>query len=202
MISHVRGTVTAVGATWCVVDLGGFGLRALCTPTTAAGLRLDQPTTLFTSLVVREDALTLYGFAGADERDAFELVQSASGVGPKLAQACVSVLSPEQLREAILAEDLAALCAVPGIGKKGAQKLVIELKDKVNALGGISSPVPAAPATTEPLWRTQVREGLEGLGWSAKDAERACENVAELADDDPQISVAVLMRAALRSLAG
>lgn len=198
MIAQLSGTVVAAGPTWVVVDLNGFGLRAQCTPATASAVRIGQPATLATSLVVREDSLTLYGFADADERDCFELVQSASGIGPKIAQAVVSVLSPDALRAAIAAENIPALTKVPGIGVKGAQRLVIELKDKINTLGAISTTtVPAAAAS----WRDQVKGGLEGLGWSSRDAERACETVAPMADDEPGTPVAVLMRAALRSLA-
>ncbi len=198
MIAQVTGVVSGVGATWAVVTVGGLGLRLLCTPGTAAGLRVGQETTLATSLVVREDSLTLYGFADDAERETFELVQTATGVGPKLAQAIVSVLSPDDLRVAIASENLAALCAVPGIGRRGAQRLVIELKDKVGALAVTSSTVRTAAA---PAWRDQVRGGLEGLGWSTRDAEAACDGVQQLADADPSLGVADLMRAALRSLA-
>ncbi len=101
MIAQLTGTVIAVGGTWVVLDLSGLGVRALCTPATVASVRVGEPTTLHTSLVVREDSLTLYGFTSPDERDAFELVQSASGIGPKIAQAVVSVLPPDELRAAI-----------------------------------------------------------------------------------------------------
>lgn len=197
MISHLTGTVTAIGGTWAVLDLGGFGLRVLCTPTTAAALRVGQLHTLQTSMVVREDSLTLFGFADADERDAFELVQSASGIGPKIAQAVVSVMNPEQLRTAIATENVVALTRVPGIGTKGAQRIILELKDKIHVLGAISTPT-SAPASD---WRAQVKAGLEGLGWSSRDADAACERVATLAAEDPATPVAVLMRAALQSLA-
>lgn len=198
MISRLSGIVIGVGATWVVLDLNGFGVKALCTPATASAARLGQPATLATSLVVREDSLTLYGFAEADERDCFELVQSASGIGPKIAQAVVSVLSPDALRAAIAAENIAALTKVPGIGIKGAQRLVIELKDKIHTLAAITGP---GAATPQPDWRDQVKGGLEGLGWSSRDADKACDSVAALVDADPSTSVAVLMRAALRSLA-
>lgn len=197
MISQLTGTVIAAGPTWIVLDLSGFGLKALCTPATASAVRLGQVTTVHTSLVVREDSLTLYAFAEADERDCFELVQTASGVGPKLAQAVVSVLSPEDLRAAIASENIRALTQVPGIGVKGAQRLVIELKDKVGRLAVISSTAQASA----PTWREQVSGGLEGLGWSTRDAEAACDKVAPLAEADPATPVAVLMRAALRTLA-
>jgi Holliday junction DNA helicase RuvA len=198
VIAQVTGVVTGVGATWAVVTVGGLGLRLLCTPGTAAGLRIGQETTLATSLVVREDSLTLYGFADDAERETFELVQTATGVGPKLAQAIVSVLSPDDLRSAIASENLAILCSVPGVGRRGAQRLVIELKDKVGALAATSSSYRTAAA---PAWRDQVRAGLEGLGWSSRDAEAACDVVQPLADADPTLGVAGLMRAALRSLA-
>lgn len=154
MIAQLTGTVAAVGGTWVVLDLAGFGVRALCTPATVAAVRVGASTTLHTSLVVREDSLTLYGFADADERDAFELVQSASGIGPKIAQAVVSVLPPGDLRAAIVDENVTALTRVPGIGPKGAQKMILELKDKVKALGVVASLHPAAPVAA-PLsrWR-------------------------------------------------
>lgn len=200
MIERLTGTVAAVGGTWVVLDLSGFGVRALCTPATAASVRLGEPTTLATSLVVREDSLTLYGFADADERDAFELVQTASGIGPRIAQAVVSVLPPADLRDAIVSENLAALMRVPGIGRKGAERLVLELRDKVAGLGGPVGPSPA-PAPGAPEWREQVAAGLESLGWSARDAAAACDRVAPLLEADPEPGIAELMRAALRSLA-
>ena len=198
MIARLSGTVIGVGATWVVLDLNGLGVKAQCTPATASAVRLGQPATLATSLVVREDSLTLYGFAEADERDCFELVQSATGIGPKIAQAVVSVLSPDALRAAIAAENIPALTKVPGIGVKGAQRLVIELKDKINTLAAITGPGATA---TQQGWRDQVRGGLEGLGWSSRDADRACDGVAGLVETDPSTPVAVLMRAALQSLA-
>jgi len=175
------------------------GLRLLCAPSTCAGLRPGQEATLATSLVVREDSLTLYGFADDSGREMFELVQSATGVGPKLALAIVSVLTPGDFRTAIATENLATLSSVPGIGRRGAQRLVIELKDKVAALAATDPVGLATPVA--PLWREQVRLGLEGLGWSARDAEAACDRVQPLADDDPTLGVAPLMRAALRTLA-
>ncbi|MBI4900186.1 MAG: Holliday junction branch migration protein RuvA [Actinobacteria bacterium] len=199
MIASITGVVSGVGATWAVVTVGGLGLRLLCTPSTCAGLRTGQEATLATSLVVREDSLTLYGFADDEGRELFELVQTATGVGPKLALAIVSVLSADDFRTAIATENLGTLSSVPGIGRRGAQRLVIELKDKVAALGGSGSaaPRPSAP----PLWREKVRLGLEGLGWSARDAEAACDRVQPMADEDPSLGVAALMRAALRTLA-
>lgn len=202
MIAQLRGTVVSVGGTWIVVDLSGFGVRALCTPATVAAVRVGEPTTLSTSLVVREDSLTLYAFADDDERDAFELVQSASGIGPKIAQAVVSVLPPDELRRAIASENVTALTKVPGIGPKGARKMIIELKDKVNALGAIPNlTTRTASAGESEVWRDQVISGLESLGWSTRDASAAADRVAPMRDEDPGVGIGELMRAALRSLA-
>ncbi len=199
MIAQLSGTVAALGGTWLVLDLSGFGLKVLCTPATAGTLRVGEDAQLHTSLIVREDSLTLYGFAEAGERDCFELVQSASGIGPKIAQAVVSVFSPDEFAAAVASGNVAALTRIPGIGPKGAQRLVLELKDKVAILAG---PGTAAPGSAAPGgWRDQVRAGLEGLGYSARDAEAACDRVAGLAEESPELSVAGLLRAALRSLA-
>ncbi len=200
MIQQLRGTVIEAGATTFTIDVGGVGFKALTTPATAAGLRLGESTTVHTSLVVREDSMTLFGFDDPGERDAFELVQTASGVGPKLAVAIVSVLSPAELRHAVSSEDLARLCSVPGIGRKGAQKMVIELKDKVLLLADVTGEA-KAPAPTTEVWREQVSEGLQGLGWSTRDAATACDNVAHLVQADPSMSIGSLMRSALNSLA-
>ena len=199
MIAQISGTVVAVGPTSAVVEAGGVGLLALCSPGTVAGLRIGQRATLFTSLVVREDALTLFGFASADEREFFELLLTATGVGPKLAQAALAVLSPDELRHAIATENLVQLCKVPGIGRKGAQRIVIELKDKINAVGLASTDV--LPGPTPSGWRDQVTLGLQGLGWSTKDAEAACDEVEPLLREQPDLGVAQLMRSALQSLA-
>ncbi len=199
MIASVSGTVLQVGPTSAVVEVGGIGVLSLCSPGTLAGLRVGQPATLATFLVVREDSLTLYGFTTTDERELFELLLTATGVGPKLAQATLAVLPPDQLRAAIASENLVQLCKVPGVGRKGAQRMVIELKDKINAVG-LSSQAHAG-AVSQPAWRDQVSRGLVGLGWSEKDADAACTEVEPMVAEDPDVSVAVLMRAALRSLA-
>lgn len=203
MIAQLSGEVLRAGATSCVLDVAGVGYLVHVPPATAAGLRMGLQARLHTALVVREDSMTLFGFAEEAEREAFELVQSASGVGPKLALAIVSVLSPGELRRAVQAEDLARLCTVPGIGRKGAQKLVIELKDKVAVLAAAQDAEDAGASASEPddAWRAQVAEGLQGLGWSARDAETACDNVAHLVEENPQIAMGQLLRAALNTLA-
>jgi holliday junction DNA helicase RuvA len=199
MIAQLTGLVAQVGPTSAVIEIGGFGIQAVCSPNTVAGLRVGESATLATSLVVREDSLTLYGFASVDEREFFELLLTATGVGPKLAQAALAVLSPDELRSAIATENLVQLCKVPGIGRKGAQRVVIELKDRINAVG--RAEVSVAAIRPAAAWRAQVAQGLQGLGWSARDADSACDEVEHLAREDPDVNVAVLMRAALQSLA-
>ena len=201
MIAQLTGVVVQVGPTSAIIEVGGFGVQAVCSPNTVAGLRLGQRATLATSLVVREDSLTLYGFASTDEREFFELLLTATGVGPKLAQTALAVLTPEELRRAIATENLVQLCKVPGIGRKGAQRIVIELKDKINTGAQPEDSPPAAGPPTPAAWRGQVMQGLQGLGWSARDADAACDEVEQLAREDPQINIAVLMRAALQTLA-
>ena len=196
MIAFVRGPVAAIGIDSCVVEVGGVGLRLHCHPGTLAGLRTGEQATMATSMVVREDSLTLYGFADDDERNLFELLQTASGVGPRLAQAILAVLSPDQVRLAVATEDLAALVTVPGIGKKGAQRIVLELKDRIGAPS--RAPAGRSPVPVQQEWRDQVHAGLVGLGWSVKDADSAVAAVGPLAEEEQ--SVPVLLRAALRTL--
>jgi Holliday junction DNA helicase RuvA len=204
MIAFVRGPVSAVFVDSAVVDVGGVGMLVMCTPSTLAGLRLGEEVTLATAMVVREDSLTLFGFADYDERSLFELLQTASGVGPKLAQAMLAVHGPDDLRRAVLGEDLTTLCRVPGIGRKGAQRVVLELKDRIGAPSGtVAGTTTAATAGTE-RWREPVRAGLLGLGWSARETEQALDSIAPMADeatsDGSPAPIAELMRAALRSL--
>ncbi len=204
MIAFVRGPVTAVFVDAAVIDVGGVGMLVMCTPSALASLRVGQEATLATSMVVREDSLTLFGFADYDERGVFELVQTASGVGPKLAQAMLAVHGPDALRRAVLTEDLATLCKVPGIGRKGAQRIVLELKDRIGAPATVGSEATATLSTPDGDWRHQVRSGLLSLGWSVREAESAVDGVAPLADaanaDGNPIPVGELLRAALRSL--
>ena len=199
MIAFVKGRVEALTVTNAVVEVGGVGMQVWCAPGTLAALRIGDQATLPTSLVVREDSLTLYGFASIDERDVFELLQTASGVGPKLAQAMLAVHEPDALRRAVSTEDLVALTAVPGIGRKGAQRIVLELKDRLGPPVE-STPTGAGDTPAEAPWRDQVHAALVGLGWSARDADAAIDKVAPDLADDPDIDVAVVLKAALRTL--
>jgi Holliday junction DNA helicase RuvA len=217
MIAHLNGTVASVAPDGAVIDIGGVGLLVQCTPGTLAGLRPGERARVATSLVVREDALTLYGFAGDDERNTFELLQTASGVGPRLALAMLAVFTPDALRRAVATEDLTALTTVPGIGKKGAQRIVLELAGRLGSPGdGLPAGSTAGPAgpgarTAAAPWREQVRAGLVSLGWQARDAEQAIaavepELVAAGGPDAGEsanrqdVDVSVALRAALRVL--
>ncbi|MGA4543694.1 Holliday junction branch migration protein RuvA [Uniformispora flossi] len=196
MIAFVSGTVAALAPELAVVEVGGVGMAVLCTPGTLATLRVGEPARLATSLVVREDSLTLYGFADDDERTVFELLQTASGVGPRLAQAMLAVHSPDALRAAVAGGDEKALTAVPGIGKKGAQKLLIELKDRLGAPTGtarVGAPVSAS-------WRDQLHAALVGLGYAAREADDAVAAVAPEAEAAATPDVGLLLRSALRTL--
>jgi Holliday junction DNA helicase RuvA len=204
MIAHLRGTVAGVAPDGAVIDVGGVGMRVQCTPGTLATLRPGEPAQVATSLVVREDSLTLFGFTSDDERNVFELLQTASGVGPRLALAMLAVHAPDALRRAVATEDLAALTMVPGIGKKGAQRIVLEMKDRLGPPGDDGAALPVRAAPRAPSWRDQVQSGLVNLGWPARDADEA---IAALEDegviggpDGDAVDVATALRAALRRL--
>ncbi len=182
MISSVRGQVLSVELDHAVVEVGGgVGLAVHAVPATLATLRRGEQTRLATSLVVREDSLTLYGFVDAAARELFVLLQTVSGVGPRLALAMLAVLEPDTLRTALAEGDLAVLTRVPGIGRKGAERLVVELRDRV----GVLAPAASGSVTRGGgAVRTQVTEALVGLGFAARQAELAVDAV--LAEADPE----------------
>jgi holliday junction DNA helicase RuvA len=204
VIAHVRGTVAGVAPDGAVIEVGGVGIRVQCTPGTLATLRPGEHAQVATSLVVREDSLTLYGFCSDDERNVFELLQTASGVGPRLALAMLAVHTPDALRRAVSTEDLGALTMVPGIGRKGAQRIVLELKDRLGPPGEGADGLPGArPARQSPRWRDQVQSGLVNLGWPARDADQAIaalEDEGVINGDDAAVDVAIVLRAALQKL--
>ncbi|MFI5668770.1 Holliday junction branch migration protein RuvA [Streptomyces sp. NPDC051704] len=203
MIAFVSGPVAALAPTLAVIEVGGVGLAVHCTPNTIAGLRTGETARLATSLVVREDSLTLYGFADDDERQVFELLQTASGVGPRLAQAMLGVHGPDALRLAVESGDEKALTAVPGIGKKGAQKLLLELKGKLGAPTAVVGAQRAAASGPAP-WTEQLTAALIGLGYASRDAEDAVGAVTPQAEAaiaaGGSAPVPQLLRAALQSL--
>ena len=211
MIASVNGRVAAVGPDGAVVEVGGIGLAVQCTPGTIARLQVGETSRLATSLVVREDSLTLYGFADDDERQLFELLQTANGVGPRLAQAVLAIHPPREVRRAVSMADVKTLMQVPGIGKKGAERLILELRDRLGvtstdtqldgaAPSGLPAVAPVAP------WRDQLASALVGLGWSGKEADAAIVELAPIADEQVvasgSVEVAVLLRQALRLLGG
>ena len=196
MIASVRGRVAAVSPDGAVIEVGGVGLAVQCAPGTLAGLRPGTEARLATSLVVREDSLTLYGFADDEEKHLFELLQTASGVGPRLAQAVLAVHSPDTVRRAIATGDTATLTRVPGIGKKGAERLVLELRDRI---GPVAVGTDESAGVLVGAWQEQVRQGLVGLGWTASQAEQAVAAVAETVDGTTP-PVPVLLKQAIRLL--
>jgi Holliday junction DNA helicase RuvA len=194
VIASVTGRVAAIAPDGAIVEVGGVGLLVQCAPGTIATLRAGSTATLHTALVVREDSLTLYGFATADERALFELLQTASGVGPRLAQAILAVHPPDAVRRAVATEDLGALTLVPGIGRKGAQRIVLELRDR---LGEPDATGAAAVGSTQDQGvRTQVRDALVSLGYAAREADEAARAL-----DPDAADVSVALKTALRSLA-
>ncbi len=195
MIASVRGTVTAVLLDQVVIEVGGVGLAVRATPSTLAGLRRGEQTRLATTLVVREDSLTLFGFPSDAAKELFELVQSVPGVGPKIALALIAVLEPEELRRALASGDYATLTRAPGIGRKGAERLVLELRDKV---GVVPSGAVAGPMATA-AWRPKLSDALVGLGFTVKQADDAMATLAADTDDPAVVDgdVGVLLRRAL-----
>jgi Holliday junction DNA helicase RuvA len=179
MISLLIGTVRSINSDRIVVEVGGFGLTVLVTPATTTQLTLGSQIQLFTSLVVREDSLTLFGFINEESRALFELVQTVSGIGPKVALSILGALTPEDLGRAIAQEDIASIEKVPGIGRKGAQRLILELKGK---LSDLSSAVQYKGH--QPAWREQLASALVSLGFSPKESDAAISNVVSSLQTD------------------
>jgi Holliday junction DNA helicase RuvA len=198
MISSVRGEVLSVGLDHVVVEVGGVGMAVAATPTTLATLRRGEQTRLHTALVVREDSLTLFGFADAEARELFGLLQTVSGIGPRLALAALAVLNADKLRTALAEGNITVLTQVPGIGRKGAERLTLELRDKVTAAApgtvetGAAGAVPGSGAV-----RGEVVEALLGLGFPAKQAEQAVETVLA---ENGDTTTSTALRAALSTL--
>ena len=193
MIAALRGNVLSVEPTAAVIEAGGVGYAVQATPATLAGLRVGQEAFVHTSLVVREDSMTLFGFADADEREVFDVLQTVSGVGPKLALTILATLTPDQLRQAVANADIAALTRVSGVGKKGAQRLVLEIGAKLGPRrGGDDLEAPSSNARSG-----DVVAALVGLGFSERDAESAFSRVEKAT---PEAEVPELLRASLKIL--
>jgi Holliday junction DNA helicase RuvA len=209
LIASVSGRVAAVSPNGAVVEVGGIGLAVQCTPGTIARLQVGENARLATSLVVREDSLTLYGFADDDERQLFELLQTANGVGPRLAQAVLAIHPTREIRRAVSMADVKALMQVPGIGKKGAERLILELRDRLGSTTSDTTLDTAAglglpDVTAVAPWRDQLTSALVGLGWTPKEADSALTQLAPVADEQVvatgSVEVAVLLRQALQLL--
>ncbi len=198
MISLINGVVRSIGSEKVVVEVGGVGLAVSVTSQTGSQLNIGVPVQLFTTLIVREDALTLFGFLDEESRSTFELVQTVTGIGPKVALAIMGSHSPQTLAAAIAQEDIAAIEKVPGIGRKGAQRLILELKGKITDFGN-------APRSShhQPVWREQLTSALVSLGFSAKDSDDAINSVvAEYADngvEPTELELSELLKQALQS---
>jgi Holliday junction DNA helicase RuvA len=199
LISFLRGTVAHVGLSSAVIDLNGAGMSVNATPQTLSGLRVGEEGKLFTSLIVREDSLTLFGFASDDEREVFDILLSVSGVGPRLALAVLAVHDPEAIRVAAHTGDGKAFTKVPGIGPKVAGRIVLELAGKLvpHGTGAAAAPAASAPAP----WKPQVVAAMTSLGWSEKDATSSIDKALS---DSPELEadgqVAEILRATLRWL--
>jgi len=214
MIASLRGTVLSVGLTGAVIETGGVGMSIQATPTTLSGLRVGEESLVHTELVVREDSLTLFGFADADERDSFRTLMSAKGVGAKLALAMLAVHTPNTLRRAIASQDIAALTRVPGLGPKGAQRVILDVADKLGPVTGDDRdpalPGPETPGGGDPesSWdgaapNADVVAALVQLGWNEAAARQAVTAVeADYAEGGESPDMAVLLRASLRWLGG
>ncbi|MFB0834421.1 Holliday junction branch migration protein RuvA [Arthrobacter halodurans] len=197
MISSLSGVVRHVGLGSAVVDVSGFGMLVQATPQTLSNLHVGRDAVVHTAMVVREESMTLFGFGDPDEREVFETLLSVAGIGPRLALAILAVHTPEDVRVAASSGDAKAFTRVPGVGPKGAQRIVLELAGKLVPAGEAGRP--AAPAG--PAWKAQVLEALTGLGWSEKDAVKAVDSSAEAM---PEIvaggDVGEILRAVLRDL--
>jgi holliday junction DNA helicase RuvA len=203
MISFVRGTVVQALGDHVVVDLGSVGVTVQCTAGTVLGLRHGEHVELMTTMVVREDGWTLYGFTDPDERTVFEQVQTVTGIGPRIALALLGTLSPDELRRAITSADESAITKVPGIGRKGAQRLILELADR---LGPAMPTGDRTASTSTPVgWQQAVAAGLSSLGWSAREADAAVAAIdpdvaASATAAGPAADIGALLKTALRGL--
>ena len=197
MISLLTGTIRSLTSDRAVVEVGGVGLSVLVTPSTSVQITLGSQQQFFTSLVVREDSLTLYGFLSDEARGLFELVQTVSGIGPKVAMSIVGAMSPEDLARAISQEEISVIEKVPGIGRKGAQRLILELKGKLSDLSNSKT-----YRAHQPAWREKLVSGLTSLGFSPKEADGAItEVVANLSAEGVDASTVDLSELLKRALA-
>ncbi|KGE99486.1 ATP-dependent DNA helicase RuvA [Actinomyces sp. S6-Spd3] len=193
MISRVLGTVAQVGVDDVVVVYGGLGFKVFIVPPLASELHKGDEVELYTHLIVREDALTLYGFKTEEERKVFEILMSVTGIGPRIGLAALSVFSPNDLRRAVADQDTATLSRIPGVGKKVASRMLVELGDKL----GLPAQLPEASAPSAGVVEAEVKAALIGLGWNETKAESV---LSELGGNG--LNASDLLRAALMKLGG
>ncbi len=198
MIASIRGEVLDVALDHAVLEAAGVGYRVNATPATLGTLSRGVESRLLTTMIVREDSMTLYGFSESESRDLFSLLLTVSGVGPRIAMATLAVLDPNSLRTALTESNISALTRVPGIGKRGAERMVVELRDKVDAIVGSGAGAATVPGTGgADSVRDQVVDALTGLGFSTKQAESVTDSVLAA---QPDASTAVVLRSALADL--
>ena len=198
MISLLTGSIRSLSSEKVILEVGGVGYLLSITQRTSTHLTLGSIVTLHTSMVVREDSMTLFGFLDSRDRDVYELLQSVSGIGPKVALSITGALTPSDLAQAISSEDIATIEKVPGIGKKGAQRLILELKGKL-----LSDSVPSSGVTAHSSIREQLVAALTGLGFSAKESDIAINStlshLTEIGDDPSHYELAELLKLSLQS---
>lgn len=205
MIASLRGTVINIGLSSAVIECNGVGYEVVTTPNTLSQLVRGEEALVLTTMVVREDAMKLYGFIDNESREMFSVLQTVSGLGPRLALACESVLSPLEISQAITNADAKTLQRVPGVGKRMADRLIVELKGKVAAFaagvvdeGGEQISLPNANIASEMVVE-QVSQALVGLGFSEKQSDDA---VSFVLAADPSLDTSGALRAALAKLSG
>ncbi|GAB3650784.1 Holliday junction branch migration protein RuvA [Glycomyces tarimensis] len=195
MIAQLTGSVASVGESYAVIDVGGVGYAVHAGAHTLANLKVGSQVVLHVSTIVREDSITLHGFNSPTERDLFELLQTAQKIGPRIARDAIEALRPDVIRHAIATGDTATLSRIPGVGKKSAERIVLDLADKI---GPVDPGLPKQGGSRPGGWRSQVSQGLQALGWSAKDAETAIEKLD--ADGVDGADVPTLLKQAIRLL--
>jgi|FLOH01.1.fsa_nt_gi holliday junction DNA helicase RuvA len=197
MIASVSGIVKATTLNSAIIEVGGVGLLVSLPARLAASLTVGTHAEIFTTLVVREDALTLFGFDRIESKDFFELLQTVSGIGPKVAQSALSIYEPEELASAISNENSALLERIPGLGKKGAQRALLELREKVTSL---ILPRSKNGKEAKRHWRTQLQSALIGLGFTAREAETTIDSVVtELGSKVEDTDISQLLKLALQN---
>ncbi len=197
MISSLTGRITHLGIDYLMIDVNGFGMKVNIPSRTATELRVGEQTTILTTLIVREDSMTLYGFSEQAEREVFDLLLSVSSIGPRIALAVLSTLTAPEVERAVATGDDKAFTKVSGIGPKGARRIVLELAGKLILADSTSGQL---PLSHEVAWKPQVLDALTGLGWTEKDAEQAVDSFVATHPQSESLDVAQALKSVLASL--